>query len=173
MERTNGSAAGFGIRAPEPAVALFLLIIRQSSGSKSECATGFGILAFGELVQSDATTLRPVSQGLGIDRVSPIVHIKVIGDSADRGSAAMGDAFGLLGPAEAKHGVKGEGAAQPLGLDGENVQVKRNIGGVHIRISLAGPLGEDAPDVALAELKFVDLGVVAQLAGAGSDFRPA
>src|SRR3982751_1624298 len=45
------------------------------------------------------------------------------------GGAAVGDALSLLAPPEAQHRVKTEGIAEPLRLDGHEMQVERLPGG--------------------------------------------
>ncbi len=69
--------------------------------------------------------------------------------------------------------MEGKAAAEPLGFDHQHVQIQWDIGRMDIGIMLTGALLEDAPDVALSLLEFIDLPVVTQLGGAGANLRPA
>jgi hypothetical protein len=169
----DGALAGLRIGAAEPAAAFALLIIAQRKRAEFERAADIVGDAQRHVRECDAAALCPVSQRGVIHGVGLVLRIEVLGNGADGGGAAVRDAGGLLLAAVTEHGVKGERAAEPLGLHSEHIEVQRDVNRVDIFITLLLPLAEDAADVALTLLEFVYLSVVAQLRGAGADFRPA
>src|SRR5450432_3969419 len=85
----------------------------------------------------------------------------------------MGDTLRLLLATEPEHRMEGKGSAEPSGFYRKHVQIQWEIGRVDIGVPLAGALLDDAPDVALSSLKFVDLSVITQLGGASANLHPA
>src|SRR5450432_3715927 len=84
----------------------------------------------------------------------------------------MGDTLRLLLATEPEHRMEGKGPAEPSGFYREHIQIQWKIGRVDIGVSLAGALLDDAPNVALSLLKFIDLPVVTQFGGAAANLHP-
>jgi hypothetical protein len=173
VKRANGTFAGFLVCASKPTEALFLLVIRKADGAKPERPATFWINAIRQLIQSDAPATRPFPEQFDIDCVSVVTGVEVVRNCTDGRGATMGDTLRLLLATKAKHRVEGKRPAEPSGFYREHVQIQWEIGRVDIGVPLAGALLDDAPNVSLSLLKFIDLSIVTQLGGASANLHPA
>jgi len=83
VERTDRMLTGFRIGAAEPAQTPALLLLGKRGRPKSKGSFFFRVHTRGQLIQSNATAQSPLSKGLGINCVIPVVRPEMVGHSAD------------------------------------------------------------------------------------------